>query len=312
MKTSSKIAAVAATAALATTGIFIAGCNSAPTTSSKSSSEGAVSKIQNDVSDKVNEVKSDSKEDVVWDKDAAKKKIEISAEDKARFEKAVKDNAKAAAYQPDSVIATQLVAGLNYAYLAETADGAHAIIVVYEDLSGNASVTGIKPIDPNDIKTTNVAAGELIGSWMPDPDAAGCADEADVELFRTAVEAKFDLTLRPIEVLSKAEGQPTRFLAIGTTLPAQKSPSLFVVDIDSADTVSDVKIFELTSYVSDVDGGTIQETAEALRDAGTTLMNNVVNETQELVENVSNANANANANQTASSASSASSASASK
>lgn len=282
MRTITKTAVIAAAASLAVSGMLATGCSQPAAPGSSSASGNVVSDVQKKVSDKASEVKGEP--ETFWDASAAKAKVSLSAEDQARYSKAAENSPESGSYRPESVLATQLVAGFNYAYLVEGPGGAHAVAVVYEGLDGKASITSVVPIAPEDIKVTNVSAGELIGAWIPNPDAAGSVDAAGEETFAAAVGGEPDLALRPIAVLAEGDGQPTRFLAIGTTLPSQKSPSLFVVDVSGAE-VADVKIFELGAYTGGGDAG-LEGAAKAAQSGARAVMGEIAEESVKLAEPV--------------------------
>ena len=65
---------------------------------------------------------------------------------KAAFDKAVKnkDGLKAVAY-----LGSQVVAGMNYAFLCQDTESGNAfyIVKIYNDLKGNATITSLSPFD---------------------------------------------------------------------------------------------------------------------------------------------------------------------
>ncbi len=73
---------------------------------------------------------------------------EVTDEAKAALEKAV-EKMTGAEYEPVALLATQVVAGLNYAVfcavtpVVPNAETGYAVVHVYEDLQGNASVTDV-------------------------------------------------------------------------------------------------------------------------------------------------------------------------
>ncbi len=79
--------------------------------------------------------------------------------------RAVFEQAAPEGYILINVLATQVVAGTNYAFLARNEEG-FAIVTVYRDLRGNASVTHIAPMDVTDIPVLEapLPAG-LVGGW---------------------------------------------------------------------------------------------------------------------------------------------------
>lgn len=90
--------------------------------------------------------------------------------DQVRFDKATA-GLYGEKYQPIAVLATQVVAGSNYAYLCRTPlTEAYApvwkIIVVYEDLEGNPKLTSIRDLTIDDLKTAaEGTAEEATGAW---------------------------------------------------------------------------------------------------------------------------------------------------
>ena len=97
---------------------------------------------------------------------------QIEDADQLRFDKAV-GGLYGEKYQPIAVLATQLVAGNNYAYLCRTPlTEAYApvwrIIVVYEDLEGEVKLTSIRDLTIDDLKTVDEDEGateDATGAW---------------------------------------------------------------------------------------------------------------------------------------------------
>ena len=115
-------------------------------------------------------------------------------------------------YEPVAILADQVVAGTNHAYLAMaktvTAEPKDfwAIVTVYEDLNGNASILAINEMDPLNLKTVSEAPDSgIAGGWtireaggkpvmMPDENA-----NAAVEAVMNAVP---QLTLKPVALIA--------------------------------------------------------------------------------------------------------------
>ncbi len=95
---------------------------------------------------------------------------QIEDADQVRFDKATA-GLYGEKYQPIAILATQVVAGSNYAYLCRTPlTEAYApvwkIIVVYEDLEGNPKLTSIRDLTIDDLKTVaEGTAEEATGAW---------------------------------------------------------------------------------------------------------------------------------------------------
>ena len=115
---------------------------------------------------------------------------QLADADQLRFDKAV-SGLYGEKYQPITVLATQVVAGNNYAYLCRTPltepyAPVWKIIVVYEDLNGEAKLTSIRDLAIDDLKTVDEGPAEdASGAW----EVAGAAETAEEE---TADEAAGD------------------------------------------------------------------------------------------------------------------------
>lgn len=74
--------------------------------------------------------------------------MNLSEEDTSIFDKAM-EGFVGVSYSPIAVLATQVVAGTNYAYLCEATPAVldpepfYAVVVIYEDLSGNTEISDI-------------------------------------------------------------------------------------------------------------------------------------------------------------------------
>jgi len=71
------------------------------------------------------------------------KNTEPTDEDKEVFAKAV-EGTEYADYTLTKLLATQVVAGINYRFQCKTPDGALKVMVVYRDLEQNCSVTSVE------------------------------------------------------------------------------------------------------------------------------------------------------------------------
>ena len=193
----------------------------------------------------------------------------ISEEDKARFEKATNGQI-GVGYTPVQVLATQLVNGINYAYLVhghfvlgKEAD-TYCIITVNENSSGELSDSLYNFLDVNDVKTAEVAkASGLFGAWKTaDNGADGITgvDEAD-NAFMTAFQNYQDDAqigkLVPVVLLGSAAENGTvtyRFLVRGTDAEIDPDKTYFVIDIEAKEggeaSVKDITVLDLLSYVT--------------------------------------------------------------
>ena len=114
-------------------------------------------------------------------------------------EQEIFNKAQAGDYTAAALLATQVVAGANYAFLARNENG-WAVVTVYRNLQGEASLLSIQPIDLNDVKAaeTELPSG-LAGGWAvrEASNAAVLPEEAHAAFASAAL----DRALAPIALL---------------------------------------------------------------------------------------------------------------
>lgn len=114
-------------------------------------------------------------------------------------EQEIFNKAQAGDYTAVALLATQVVAGTNYAFLAWNENG-WAVVTVYRNLQGEASLLSIQPVDLNDVKTAEAAlpAG-MAGGWAvrEASNAAVLTEEAHAAF----ASASLDRALSPIALL---------------------------------------------------------------------------------------------------------------
>ena len=229
---------------------------------------------------------------------------DVSAENCTDEEKAVLADALAdqvgVNYEPKDIIATQVVAGTNYAYLCKatpvTQDPTSywAIVTVYVDLEGNKEIVNIAEIDPakpNLIEETGDAGSE------DDGDSDGVDGSASRKTYKAAAAAEtasgaWTSTVKTNEApLSDAvnaalhgndgvafhsiavlgtqivAGTNYRILSYGTTSTADPQTDLYVVDIyenlaGDAE-ITSVGRFALSEYVTPAESEAAEEETEA-------------------------------------------------
>ena len=173
----------------------------------------------------------------------------LTAADRDRFQKAGADDG----CTPATVLATQVVAGTNYAYLCWD-DTSWSVDVVYEDLEGNVSVSGKKPIDVSNVATLAQDKGAATGAWADQVRVANLAfqpAEATSALTK-AVEASkdelYEVALLGTQVVS---GVNYRFLC--GTPDTDGAGTLYVVDVyqdlDGNAQITSKAPFDVTAYV---------------------------------------------------------------
>ena len=168
-----------------------------------------------------------------------------------------------AGYQPVDILAVQTVSGTNYAYLSMaatiTAETRYfwTVVVIYEDPEGNVTLSGIKIIDKNDIKTLDEAPEDgLAGAWeireaggkpvmLPDPDAQEAAE--------SVMHAVDGLTLKPIALLGTqvVSGMNYKVLMRGES---ENGTDLYVTTIyrnlEGRSMITENSLFDLMYYVT--------------------------------------------------------------
>ncbi len=129
----------------------------------------------------------------------------LSDGSKARFHNAFKELV-GVNYEPIALLGTQVVAGMNYCYLAKStvvvpdAPSTYVFVYMYEDLEGGVQILNITdvPIVPNDDGTASLPArpGTLMGGWAYDA-AHAITDEIKAKLEK-ALDGLTGATYEPI------------------------------------------------------------------------------------------------------------------
>ena len=163
-------------------------------------------------------------------------------------------------YEAKEVIATQTVAGTNYAFLCVATpvvanpEPYWAVVTVYVDLQGKAEFIGAKKVEITNIATLENAPEAAAGAWTP-------VEKTQPLVINDSITAAFSfytgVDLVPIALFGTqlVSGTNYRMLAYGTTVTAQPVPNLYVVDIytnlDGVSEISSVKLFDLVYYISE-------------------------------------------------------------
>ena len=174
----------------------------------------------------------------------------LSEDDEKRFEKAV-EGLVGVGYTPITVIATQLVSGTNYAYLAQgttvTANPKKSfyILKIYEDLKGEVDLSSAMEIETDYILTADEDNANLLGGWTATTTgkAGMFSDEAAQSSFDKAMEAYTGIKLNPIVLIGKQIVNGTNYIGLcrGETVTQKPVPGIYVVQWN-ADTQGNAKI----------------------------------------------------------------------
>ena len=162
-------------------------------------------------------------------------------------------------YEAIALLATQVVSGTNYQFLAKVTNASNtylAVITVYADLDGNCSVT-----DEDDVELADIADSEdepeasevLEGGWTINSDvAAGAKIDEDVQkAFDSAMEGLVGASYEPIVVLGSQVVSGTNYevLCKETLADANGTEMLAVVilnvDLDGNSSILKIVEFDL-------------------------------------------------------------------
>ena len=183
--------------------------------------------------------------------------VNVSADEKAVFDKAIEGLA-GVTYEIKDVIATQMVAGTNYAFLCKAApvipdpEPYWCIVNVYADLDGNAKLNSAASIDPANVSTMENISEPMMGAWSSAAKETGAPVPEKV---KEALGNNTGVELSPIAVIGTqvVAGKNYRILAYGTLVTAEPRTDLYVVDVyedlEGNASISSVNAFDLLSYI---------------------------------------------------------------
>lgn len=165
-------------------------------------------------------------------------------------------------YEPVCVLATQLVNGTNYAYLArgttvtaEPVSGFY-IIKIHEDLDGNVEMPSIEQIEIPGVNTLEDDNGQLLGGWTVKgtgrPGTLG-SEEVQASFDKIASELT-GVAYNPIQLLASQLVNGSNYLAlVRGRVTGSDVEELYVaswhVDLDGNSTLTDIRKFDLNSYL---------------------------------------------------------------
>ena len=155
--------------------------------------------------------------------------VSLTEEDKAIFDKAM-EGFTGVGYEPAAVLATQLVSGKNYAYLCKVTPVTSkpiphwAVVVVYQDLQGEASVSKVTEIDLTNLNVKdNVDAAAAVGAWeitLPGGKPIMMPYEDAQAAFDNAAQNFVGVNLKPLSLLGTqvVAGKNYKYLCYGETV----------------------------------------------------------------------------------------------
>ena len=188
----------------------------------------------------------------------------LSEEASSAFEKAMEGFA-GASYEPVALLGTQVVAGINYCYLCKgtliTAEPVefYALVYVYRDLEGNASVTRIDRLNASPFQNEGLAGG-----WQ---DGAEALPEATAALEK-AMEGFAGAGYEPVAVIGTqvVAGINYCILCKGTLVTAEPVEFYALVyvyaDLQNGAAVTEIKNVVPGMMQEDEDAPTLSEADE--------------------------------------------------
>lgn len=165
-------------------------------------------------------------------------------------------------YKPVTVIATQVVAGTNRAYLCRgtlvTPEGGECwyVVTIYTNLEGKSEILDIKELDfVNPIFFTGEADGQMMGAWqIVKPNGYSIPTEA-AEALSKATEGTVGYAYTPIALLGTqvVSGTNYRILAYGEPVTPDAQGTLHILEIyvslDGNAEITSMGQLDITAYV---------------------------------------------------------------
>lgn len=186
----------------------------------------------------------------------------LAEEDLTRFEKAV-EGLVGVGYTPVQVIATQLVNGTNYAYLAQgttiTANPKKSfyIVKITEDAQGNIDLASAMEIEPDYILTASEDNETQLGGWKATSTGKpGMFSEQEAQAsFEKAMESYTGMKFNPIVLIAKQVVNGTNYVGLvrGETVTQNPETKIYVVqwhaDLDGSAKIDDVSLLYMAYYL---------------------------------------------------------------
>ena len=172
------------------------------------------------------------------------------------FEKAM-DGFTGVGYTPVAYLGSQVVAGVNYAYLCKAVtvtaqpETRLAVVIVYRDLQGNAVVSSIKNVDLTECTKeadTEFRPGNYAGGWHLNTEAGVLPEGAD-EAFENALNGLVGVGYTPLTCMGSqvVAGRNYAVLCTAKTVSASPASALAVVVVN-APVSGDAKILRICGF----------------------------------------------------------------
>lgn len=159
-------------------------------------------------------------------------KYEVSVMSKDALDAFEKANTK---YELVALLGKQVVAGMNYMYLAF--DGTnYRVVVVYNDLDGKATVSHDTVFDATKFANVNKSnpAEELVGGWKVEiPDVGVKLEDNIQKTFDRSMEKLVGMNYTPIGTLSSMSDNGTTYLVLcyGSMVTAEENSGVYLLTL---------------------------------------------------------------------------------
>lgn len=142
---------------------------------------------------------------------------DIPAEAEAAFDKAVRSGE----YTPVAYLGSQVVAGINYAFLCTDKSGALKTVKIYNDLSGNASVIDTKAVNISDYTQDAEPNYAQLSGGFTYSSAVGAPLDGDVKAaFDKATAELTGVSYEPLACLGTQVVAGTNYAVLCKAVPA--------------------------------------------------------------------------------------------
>ena len=158
-----------------------------------------------------------------------------------------------------ATLGEQVVAGKNYMFLAKgTVQGsntsAYKIVVVYNDLEGNASITNVVDFDYTKYTDKNIdytATEGVVGGWEVEAPGKPIMLEEKVQaIFDKATETLTGMQYKPIVVLGTQEGDTTSYAVLCYAQPTVPNSReyIYILTIKDTNEITGMAYVDLAEY----------------------------------------------------------------
>lgn len=185
----------------------------------------------------------------------------IAVEHRAVFDKAL-EGWTGVGYEPIALLATQVVSGTNYSFLAKgttvtaNPEVGYYIVTIYENLSGECEVLCIKGLDFTNPIVIEDAPGALVGGWeSPTTGKPNMLSDQDIEAsFLDATRDYEGLKFNPLAILGTQVVSGLNYCAIciGEATAQDQATGVYLVtwyrDTQGNSSITDVQHLDIGYY----------------------------------------------------------------